>query len=76
MVFTILIAFLTGSTQSLLVNSDEVGMDTRPDLAKRIARYKIIRNRWHVVYSLVKNPSLVTFRSKSKCKSSCIEVDV
>ena len=44
-------------------NTDDiVNEDGRPDLATKIARFKIIRNRWNLAYTLIRNPGLVGLR--------------
>ena len=52
-------AFVSGATKSILGYTDHT---VAPDLASRIARSNIIRNRWHVAYTLIKNPGLSKFR--------------
>ena len=57
----------------LLVNADEPEhAATRPDLAERFRRFKIVRNRWNVAYTLIKNPDLVKLRKKHR-KDDCGE---
>jgi len=51
------------SRQNLLQNTDDTkNEDGRPDLATKIARFKIIRNRWNLAYTLIRNPGLVGLR--------------
>ena len=55
--------YLLGSRQNLLQNTDDaMNEDVSPDVATRIARFKIIRNRWNLAFTLIRNPGLVGLR--------------
>lgn len=66
-IFPGLDVYTLGSSHNLLENIDEDMIeDTRPDLFNKVAKFKIVRNRWNVAYTLIKNPSLISFRKNRR----------
>jgi len=57
----------SGSRLLLFQNTyDTTNGDTRLDLATNVARFKKIRNRWNLAYTLLKNPALVGLRRNQR----------